>query len=88
MRVAIGSDDAGFPLKEVIRAYLQERGVEMRDFGVSSAAPSDIDYPDVARGSRGRGERTGGARHPRLRDWHRDGDDSRQDTGRACGPGP
>jgi len=49
MRVAIGSDDAGFPLKEVIRAYLQERGVEMRDFGVSSAAPSDIDYPDVAR---------------------------------------
>jgi len=49
MRVAIGSDDAGFPLKEVIRAYLQNRGVEMRDFGVSSAAPSDIDYPDVAR---------------------------------------
>jgi len=49
MRVAIGSDDAGFPLKEVIRAYLQDRGVEMRDFGVSSAAPSDIDYPDVAR---------------------------------------
>ncbi len=49
MRVAIGSDDAGFPLKEIIRAYLQDRGVEMRDFGVSSAAPSDIDYPDVAR---------------------------------------
>jgi ribose 5-phosphate isomerase B len=49
MRVAIGSDDAGFPLKEVIRTYLQDRGVEMRDFGVSSAAPSDIDYPDVAR---------------------------------------
>ena len=49
MREAIGSDDAGFPLKEIIRAYLQDRGVEMRDFGVSSAAPSDIDYPDVAR---------------------------------------
>ncbi len=49
MRVAIGSDDAGFPLKEVIRTHLQERGVEIRDFGVSSAAPSDIDYPDVAR---------------------------------------
>jgi len=49
MRVAIGSDDAGFLLKEIIRTYLQDRGVEMRDFGVSSAAPSDIDYPDVAR---------------------------------------
>ena len=49
MRVAIGSDDAGYALKEVIRQYLEERGVEMRDFGVPSASPSDTDYPDVAR---------------------------------------
>jgi len=49
MRVAIGSDDAGFPLKEVIRLHLEDRGVELHDFGVPSASPSDTDYPDVAR---------------------------------------
>ncbi len=49
MRVALGSDDAGFPLKEIIRAYLAERGVEMHDFGVGSAAAGETDYPDVAR---------------------------------------
>jgi ribose 5-phosphate isomerase B len=49
MRVAIGSDDAGFPLKEVIRTHLEERGVEVHDFGVRTPEPSDVDYPDVAR---------------------------------------
>ena len=46
MKVAIGSDDAGYPLKEIIKSYLTELGVEYDDFG-----PSDgnvpIDYPDV-----------------------------------------
>jgi len=49
MRVAVGSDDAGFPLKEILRQHLEEQGVEARDFGVSSSAPSETDYPDVAR---------------------------------------
>jgi ribose 5-phosphate isomerase B len=49
MRVAIGNDEAGFGLKDVIVKHLRERGVEVEDFGVSSAeAVPDVDYPDVA----------------------------------------
>jgi ribose 5-phosphate isomerase B len=51
MRVAIGNDEAGFTLKDVIVKHLRERGVEVVDFGVASAeAVPDIDYPDVAQG--------------------------------------
>ncbi len=46
MSIAIGSDDAGYPLKEVIRHYLEERGVRAYDFGVQD--PRQGDYPDVA----------------------------------------
>lgn len=48
MRVALGSDDAGYPLKEVIRQHLEARGVEVHDFGVADATPGETDYPDVA----------------------------------------
>jgi ribose 5-phosphate isomerase B len=48
MRVALGSDDAGFPLKEIVRLHLETRGIEIHDFGVASATPSETDYPDVA----------------------------------------
>ena len=48
-RVAIGSDDAGFGLKDVISKHLRERGFEVEDFGVGGADPEpDVDYPDVA----------------------------------------
>jgi ribose 5-phosphate isomerase B len=48
MRVALGSDDVGFALKEVLRQHLEERGVEMHDFAPSQTS-SEMDYPDVAR---------------------------------------
>ena len=43
MRIAIGSDHAGFPLKTAIIGYLQRQGHEVQDVGTSSEAP--VDYP-------------------------------------------
>ena len=56
MRVAIGSDHAGFALKGELCSLLDELRIEYRDFGTFSA--DAVDYPDfvapVARGvSRG-----------------------------------
>jgi ribose 5-phosphate isomerase B len=45
MRVAIGSDHAGFALKGELCVLLDELRVEYRDFGTFSTDP--IDYPDV-----------------------------------------
>jgi ribose 5-phosphate isomerase B len=44
MKVAIGSDHAGFPLKAEMVIYLQERGVVVEDCGTRDA--SSVDYPD------------------------------------------
>jgi ribose 5-phosphate isomerase B len=60
MRVAIGSDHAGFALKGELCSLLDELRVEYRDFGTFSS--DAVDYPDfvapVARGvSRGEYER-------------------------------
>jgi ribose 5-phosphate isomerase B len=44
MRVAIGSDHAGFALKGELCTLLDELRVEFRDFGAFSADP--VDYPD------------------------------------------
>ena len=49
MRVAIGSDDAGFSLKEIIRQHLEEMGVDTRDYSNPGQLLSEVDYPDVAR---------------------------------------
>lgn len=43
MRVAIGSDHAGFLLKERLIVLLRERGHEVMDMGTHSDAP--VDYP-------------------------------------------
>lgn len=43
MKIAIGSDHAGFHYKEAIRAWLAERGHEVVDCGAYSEATSD--YP-------------------------------------------
>ena len=43
MRIAIGSDHAGFDYKEKIRALLQSLGHEVIDFGTRSTEP--VDYP-------------------------------------------
>ena len=47
MRVVIGSDHAGFHLKESIKAILERLNVPYEDVGADSAAASD--YPDFAR---------------------------------------
>jgi ribose 5-phosphate isomerase B len=47
VRVAIGFDHAGFPLKGVVVALLEELGHEAVDFGTDSTQP--VDYPDFAR---------------------------------------
>jgi ribose 5-phosphate isomerase B len=46
MRIALGCDEAGLPLMDVIRAYLAARNIDVDDFGVHTADP--VDYPDVA----------------------------------------
>lgn len=46
MKIAIGSDHAGFELKEDLRKYLKERGLEVVDLGPSDETP--VDYPEIA----------------------------------------
>ncbi|MHB1418311.1 MAG: ribose 5-phosphate isomerase B [Bacillota bacterium] len=46
MRVAIGSDHAGFRLKELIKDYLHDAGIAHYDFGTYSE--ESVDYPDFA----------------------------------------
>jgi ribose 5-phosphate isomerase B len=46
VRIAIGSDHAGFALKEMLRTRLAAQGVDVVDVGTTSAAP--VDYPDYA----------------------------------------
>jgi ribose 5-phosphate isomerase B len=46
MRLVIGSDHLGFPLKEILRAHLEELGHECADLGAYDTEP--VDYPDVA----------------------------------------
>lgn len=47
IKIAVGSDHAGFPLKEQVREYLMRRGYEVEDCGTYSGQPAD--YPDYAR---------------------------------------
>ena len=47
MKLAIGSDHAGFAYKEAIKAQLMADGHEVQDFGTYSEAPCD--YPDFIR---------------------------------------
>lgn len=47
MRIAIGSDHAGFPHKDALSVYLAERGHDVVDFGAENAVDS-VDYPDFA----------------------------------------
>ncbi|MBD2723400.1 ribose 5-phosphate isomerase B [Hymenobacter armeniacus] len=46
MKIALGSDHAGFTHKEMLRTWLAAEGHEVRDFGTYSA--DSMDYPDVA----------------------------------------
>jgi len=46
MKIALGSDHAGFELKEDLRAFLAEMKIEALDLGTYSE--DSVDYPDVA----------------------------------------
>lgn len=47
MKVALGADHAGYELKEKLKPWLAERGVEIEDKGTVSN--DSVDYPDFAR---------------------------------------
>ena len=47
MKIALGSDHAGFEYKQAIRDWLQARGHQVVDFGTASNTP--VDYPDFIR---------------------------------------
>lgn len=67
MKIAIGSDHAGFQYKTRIKEYLESLGHSVTDFGTNSDAP--VDYPlfirpvaeAVARGDAERGVVLGGS---------------------------
>ena len=46
MKLAIGSDHAGFALKSKLITWLEEKGHQVKDFGCFSE--DSIDYPDYA----------------------------------------
>src|SRR3989339_1789763 len=45
MKIAIGSDHAGFKMKEIVKAYLKRKKIEFKDFGAYSE--ESVDYPDI-----------------------------------------
>jgi len=49
MRLAIGCDDAGIDLKNVVVAHLRASGIEPVDYGVDRDVAAGRDYPDIAR---------------------------------------
>jgi len=46
MKLALGSDHGGYRLKEEIKALLQGKSIEFKDFGTSGS--ESVDYPDFA----------------------------------------
>ena len=48
MIVALGTDHAGFPLREAVIEVVRALGHEVLDCGATSVIPGD-DYPDYAR---------------------------------------
>ena len=46
MKIALGSDHAGYDLKEIIKVYLSPLGVQVTDVGTTSK--TSVDYPDYA----------------------------------------
>lgn len=47
MRIGVGVDHAGFPLKAVVLKLLEDLGQAVEDFGTKG--PEPVDYPDFAR---------------------------------------
>jgi ribose 5-phosphate isomerase B len=47
MKILVGSDHYGYPLKEDLKTYLGELGYEVIDIGTNNSEEA-VDYPDVA----------------------------------------
>ena len=47
MKIGIASDHGGYPLKESIKAFFDEEGIEYVDYGTDSL--DSVDYPDYGR---------------------------------------
>ncbi len=46
MKIALASDHGGLALKNAVKAFLEEKGYEVKDFGTSTE--NSCDYPDFA----------------------------------------
>ncbi len=46
MRIGLGADHLGLPLKDALKAHLEATGHDVTDYGVHS--PEAVDYPDIA----------------------------------------
>ena len=46
MKIALGADHKGYPYKEKVKGFLQEKGHQVQDFGTFSG--ESVDYPDFA----------------------------------------
>jgi ribose 5-phosphate isomerase B len=76
VHVVIGSDHAGFPLKQPLIAHLRESGHDVADVG--SFNPNPVDFPDIAgaltqrilSGETVRGIMVRGIRAAVPHDWH------------------
>lgn len=47
MKIAIGSDHAGYKLKEAVKKFLLKNKIVYKDFG--TYADDGVDYPDIAK---------------------------------------
>jgi ribose 5-phosphate isomerase B len=46
MKIAVGSDHAGFDLKETLKHHIESKGIDIKDFGTGDTESAD--YPDFA----------------------------------------
>jgi len=47
MKIIVGADHAGYPMKEKVKAFLQDRGITVEDVGTHSQ--ESVDYTDFGK---------------------------------------
>ncbi len=47
MKIIVGADHAGYPMKEKVKAFLQDRGITVEDVGTHS--DDSVDYTDFGK---------------------------------------
>ena len=85
-RIAIGSDHAGFPVKEAIRKYLETAGYPVDDKGTWSE--ESVDHPDYGKAVGELSFKTSRSWHRYLRLRHRDFHRRQQSLWLSRCPGP